>query len=200
MWKRIFRNKRQAKQPITLVSGLPRSGTSMMMHMLVAGGMDVVVDNTRQADEDNPQGYYEFEPVKQLKEDASWLDHAQGKAVKVISGLLYDLPPDKQYKIIFMQRRMQEVLDSQRTMLQRRQSSSAKPDDSTMRALFEKHLHTTQAWLETQENMDVLYVHYHDILHRPRAQAQRVRQFLGRDLDVEKMVAVVDQSLYRNRA
>ncbi|MEE8292673.1 MAG: phosphodiesterase, partial [Candidatus Tectomicrobia bacterium] len=125
MWKRIFRNKRQAKQPITLVSGLPRSGTSMMMHMLVAGGMDVVVDNTRQADEDNPQGYYEFEPVKQLKEDASWLDHAPGKAVKVISGLLYDLPPDKQYKIIFMQRRMQEVLDSQRTMLQRRQSSSA---------------------------------------------------------------------------
>ncbi len=200
MWKRIFRNKRQAKQPITLVSGLPRSGTSMMMHMLVAGGMDVVVDNTRQADEDNPQGYYEFEPVKQLKEDASWLDHAPGKAVKVISGLLYDLPPDKQYKIIFMQRRMQEVLDSQRTMLQRRQSSSAESDDSTMRAMFEKHLHTTKTWLEAQENMDVLYVHYHDILHRPRAQAQCVRQFLGRDVDVEKMVAVVDQSLYRNRA
>src|SRR5574340_974338 len=105
---------------ITIVSGPPRSGTSMMMKMLEAGGMEVIVDNVRQADDDNPHGYYELEKVKQIKEDTSWLESVQGKAVKMVSMLLYDLPADRTYNILFMKRDLAEILVSQRIMLERK--------------------------------------------------------------------------------
>ena len=89
---------------ITIVSGLPRSGTSMMMRILEAGGMPVLVDAARPADVDNPNGYYEFEPAKSIREDASWLTQAEGRAVKMVYKLLYDLPPDRAYHVLFLQR------------------------------------------------------------------------------------------------
>src|SRR5882724_8514008 len=125
---------------IVIVSGLPRSGTSLMMQMLQAGGMPLLIDDRRPADADNPNGYWEYEPVKRLQQDNSWIPKAEGKAVKVVSALLQYLPPQYTYKIIFMQRSLQEVLASQAVMLQRRGTQGSKADDTTLATVFEQHL------------------------------------------------------------
>ena len=161
------------RDAITIVSGLPRSGTSMMMKMLEAGGMPVLTDNTRTADEDNPQGYYEFEKVKRIECDSSWLELAKGKAVKMISALLEHLPRNYTYRIIFMHRNMDEI--------------------------FRKHLGQVEAWIDKQPNIAVLDVQYHEVLKDPLTQAQRVNQFLGNVLNAEDMARMVDHSLYRQR-
>ena len=184
---------------ITIVSGLPRSGTSMMMKMLDVGGMPVLIDNLRTADEDNPKGYYEFEHVKQIEHDQAWLDDAQGKVVKMIAALLKHLPPSYRYRIVYMRRNIEEVLASQRQMLIRRGEPTNTISDEKMAGLFAKHVEQVEARLEEQPNMEVLYVHYCDVLANPREQAARVNQFLGNVLDEQKMVAVVDETLYRQR-
>ena len=187
------------KKTITLVSGLPRSGTSMMMKMLEAGGIPPLTDEIREADADNPQGYYEFERVKKLdKGDSDWLARAEGKAVKVISALLQHLPETYEYQVIFLERHMPEILASQRKMLDRR-GEADEMDDEKMTALFEKHLQQVKAWLAQQENFSVLYVHYSEALADPHSQAKRVKTFLGADLDVVAMAGTVDANLYRNR-
>lgn len=184
---------------ITIVSGLPRSGTSMMMRMLEAGGMELVVDNIRKADEDNPYGYFEFEKVKKIKKDSSWLDYTQGKAFKIVSMLLYNLPSDKNYKIIFMKRNMKEIIASQRIMLERQKRNRDDGDDEQMASLSEKHIHQIEIWLGKQNNIDTLYVNYNDVIERPRENAEAVNHFLGSILDVDSMIKTVDKSLYRNR-
>ncbi|MCZ6874145.1 MAG: sulfotransferase domain-containing protein [bacterium] len=204
MWQRWFRRS-PAPTDITIVSGLPRSGTSMMMQMLHAGGMQVMTDNVRQADSDNPKGYYEFASVKTLKHDPSALDSALGKACKVISLLLVDLPLDKSYKIIFMQRDLQEILASQRLMLQHRNKidqteADADEAEADMAQIFTRHLHDIRAWLAQQNNMDVLYVDYNDAMANPVACAQAVNRFLAHRLDLQRLLTAVDQSLYRNRS
>lgn len=187
------------KKTITIVSGLPRSGTSMMMKMLEAGGIPPLTDEIREADADNPKGYYEFERVKKLdKGDSDWLARADGKAVKVISALLQHLPDAYAYRVIFMERHMPEILASQRKMLVRR-GEADEMEDEKMRALFEKHLQQVKGWLAQQEHFSVLYVHYSEALAEPRSQAERVRAFLGTDLDVDRMAGTVDPNLYRNR-
>ena len=135
-FKKLF--KSEEAQFITVVSGLPRSGTSMMMKMLEAGGILPIIDNIRTADEDNPKGYYEFERVKAIdKGDTEWVADAQGKSVKVISALLKHLPSDHQYRVIFIRRHMDEILASQRKMLLRRGEDPDKMDDAEMALLFE---------------------------------------------------------------
>jgi len=186
-------------QTITIVSGLPRSGTSLMMQMLDRGGMDVVTDNIRTADEDNPKGYYEFEKVKKIKEDSSWLKDTRGKVFKMVSMLLLDLPLDEKYKIIFMKRNMNEVLASQRKMLERLGRESG-PDDDEMGELLTVHLNKTYNWLEKHKNIEVVYVNYSDLIEDPMMQAETVNRFLDKKLNVEKMVQVIDKSLYRNRS
>lgn len=172
----------------------------MMMRMLEAGGMPVLVDNRRQADIDNPRGYYEFERVKALREgDKDWLEDANGKAVKVISALLEHLPSQFQYKVIFMVRRMEEILASQRKMLARRQEPAGEISDEQMARLFDKHLRKTEAWLASQSNVSVLEVDYNALVADPHAHAQRLQRFLGGVLDPERMAAVVEPELYRNR-
>ena len=183
---------------VIVVTGLPRSGTSMMMKMLQAGGVEVVTDNVRKADEDNPEGYYEFEKVKRIGEDASWLDEARGKAVKMASMLLYDLPLDRTYKLVFMRRKMDEILASQRKMLERK-GTGDEFDDGEMRGLFSRHLAEVESWISRQENMEVLYVDYNEMLLDPIENIRRLKRFLGDDLDEERMAGVVDPSLYRNR-
>lgn len=183
---------------ISIVSGLPRSGTSLMMKMLEAGGMELVVDHIRKADEDNPLGYFEFEKVKKIREDASWLEDTQGKVFKMISMLLYDLPPDRQYKVIFIKRKMAEVLASQRKMLDRKGTRGAN-DDEEMGRLYEKHLAEIEKWLGEQKNMEVLYVSYNDFIERPLENLQDVNRLFENRLDIEKMRGVVDKSLYRQR-
>lgn len=186
--------------PVTVVSGLPRSGTSMMMKMVAAGGLEIVTDNLRTADEDNPKGYYEFERVKKLKEgDTAWVKDAQGKAVKVISALLEHLPAAYQYRVIFMQRSMPEILASQREMLIRRGEAPDKVSDEQMALLYEKHLAKVYAWLEEQPNFEVLYVDYRDVLAEPEKHAAEINRFLGGGLDEAAMRQVVDKNLYRQR-
>jgi hypothetical protein len=200
MWQRWFRRSPASPNDIAIVSGLPRSGTSMMMQMLAAGGMEVLTDNTRQADADNPKGYYELERVKTLQDDPTALDAARGKACKVISLLLYDLPLDKSYKIIFMQRDLQEILASQRLMLQHRNKIDASEADANMAPIFAQHLRDIRAWLAQQQQMDVLYVDYNEAMTNPTTCAQVVNRFLDHRLDLQRMLAAVDPSLYRNRS
>lgn len=191
---------RAGRPSITLVSGLPRSGTSLMMRMLEAGGIPSLTDHERSADDDNPTGYYEFERVKQLeKGDIAWLAQTEGKAVKVISMLLRHLPADYQYNVIFMERDLGEVLASQRKMLVNRQEAVDAVDDRQLRTLFTHHLYEIRAWLAAQENFAVCYVTYSDLLTNPEPAIAAINRFCGGQLDTAAMLDVIDPSLYRNR-
>ena len=181
---------------IVVVSGLPRSGTSLLMQMLDSGGLEVVTDNVRTADTDNPRGYYEYERVKKIKEDAAWLPATRGKAFKMVSQLLYDLPAVETYRIVFMERDLDETLLSQEKMLQRLGRAPA-PREQIRRA-YTLHLDRLHAWLAGQAHVAVLRVSYNDLVERPREQAEGVARFLAAG-DVEGMVRAVDPSLYRNR-
>ena len=196
MMKRI-----QYGDPVILVSGLPRSGTSMTMKMLDAVGLGMVVDGVREADEDNPKGYFEDERVKDLHktEDKSWVKAARGKAIKVISYLLKDLPDENYYKVIFMRRNLKEVLASQKKMLDRRGETS-ETSDERMIEIYEDHLWKVNYMFKHKPNFETLEIEYTAVINDPRAQAMRISDFLGLDLDVDKMVAAVDPKLYRNRA
>ncbi len=183
---------------ITIVSGLPRSGTSMMMQMLEAGGIPVLKDDIRRPDEDNPRGYYEFERVKQVATDQAWLEDARGKVVKMVSALLPKLPAGYQYRVVFMRRRMEEILASQKVMLARRQQED-KTGDEQMARYFNNHLSQVSQWLAQQPNIQVLYVHYNELLAEPAPHIDELNRFLGGNLDLGKMMAVVDRRLYRER-
>jgi len=183
---------------ITIVSGLPRSGTSMMMKILDAGGKEVVIDNIRKADEDNPKGYYEFERVKKIKTDSSWLNDTHGKAFKMVSMLLFDLPLDRQYKIVYMKRNLNEILVSQNRMLERMDRKNEVGDEE-MKILFTKLQNQAEDWLKRQKNFDTLYISYNEIMENPNNNMDTINQFLGGGLNTKKMLTVVDPTLYRNR-
>jgi hypothetical protein len=184
---------------LTIVSGLPRSGTSMMMQMLEAGGMPVITDYIRTPDTDNPKGYYEFEAVKRTKEDDSWLQGSEGKAVKMVYKLLYDLPNDRSYRVVFMVRKLEEVLASQRVMLQRNGAGADQVSDEQLHHLFRSELQSFDDWVSRQPNTELIKVDYNRIHQNAQPELERVNEFLGENLDVEAMTAVVDKSLYRNR-
>ena len=197
---RLYRKLRFG-EPVIVVSGLPRSGTSMAMKMLEAGGVAVVTDGARTADEDNPKGYYEDERVLDLAkaEDKAWVRGARGRAVKIISYLLRHMPPDNNYRVLFMRRDLTEVLASQAKMLERR-GEADEGDDARMRQLFETDLWKAGYFMKHSPAVEALDVPYTDVLADPETWARRMAAFLDRDLDVEKMVRVVDPTLYRNRA
>lgn len=195
----IFRQRRE-KAPILIVSGLPRSGTSMMMMMLEATGIPSLTDQIRTADDDNPRGYYEFERVKKLKEgDFDWLEQANGKVVKVISALLMHLPASHTYRVLFMRRAIPEVLASQRKMLVNRGADTNASGDEEMTRYFKKHLAQIEEWLENQPNISVLYVDYNRLLQEPEPGVHQINIFLGNTLDEAKMIAAIDPRLYRQR-
>jgi hypothetical protein len=185
---------------ITIVSGLPRSGTSLMMQMLVAGGMSALSDGERHADTDNPRGYLEWERIKQLPNDPGCIAEAEDKVVKVISRLLLSLPANHEYCVVFMQRPLPEVLASQDEMLRRRGTYKEGADPAMIGAAFEKHLREVYAWLDSKRYVKNFRVAYHDALSQPKEISQQLEQFLGIQLKVEAMVQQVDASLYRNRA
>ena len=184
---------------ITIVSGLPRSGTSLMMQMLAAGGLPVLSDGERKADTDNPKGYLEWERIKQLPKDPTLIGEAEGKVVKVISQLILSLPAGHEYRIIFMQRPLPEVIKSQDEMLRRRGNADSITDTYAIEEAFQRHLIEVNKWLAGTPNMQVLRVHYHRVLREPKAVAEDVVAFLQTRLDVAAMVGQVDGSLYRNR-
>ncbi|HLV86734.1 MAG TPA: sulfotransferase [Candidatus Sulfotelmatobacter sp.] len=184
---------------ITIVSGLPRSGTSLMMQMLVAGGMTPVADGQREADPDNPRGYLEWERVKQLPADPECIAEAEGKVVKVISRLLLSLPPGHEYRIVFMQRPLPEVLASQDQMLRRRGTYKEGFNAAAISAAFEKHLREVDSWLAARPYARVLRLPYHEVLQDPGSASRNLAEFLGLRLDLGAMAQQVDASLYRNR-
>ena len=174
----------------------------MMMSMLQAGGMDLVVDGERTADEDNPKGYFELERIKKIKSDADWLLDADGKVIKAISQLLLDLPTDGsiRYKIIFMRRNIDEVLASQKKMLIRRGTYKPEISDDEMKRMFLLHLEQVTDFLQKHDVMETLYVNYNRLISDPSDRIDSINQFLGGGLDIAAMAAVVDKQLYRNRA
>jgi len=185
---------------ITVVSGLPRSGTSLMMQMLVAGGLPALSDGERKADADNPRGYMEWERIKQLPNDPGCIAEGEGKVVKVISRLLLSLPEGHEYRVIFMQRPMPEVLASQDQMLRRRGTYKEGTNQAAIAAAFEKHLKEVNAWLDSKPRVEVLRIPYHDVLSEPQEISRRLSDFLGIPLNVEAMKQQIDSSLYRNRS
>jgi len=172
----------------------------MMMKMLEVGGIPPMTDNIRTADVDNPNGYYEFERVKQLdKGDKAWVKEARGKVVKVITQLLLHLPADCEYRIVFMRRNMSEIIASQKKMLTSRgQDPNATSDEETA-SLFEKHLAHVNKWIQSQSNVSVIYVDYRDMFKDPELQIRRINEFLGGNMNTEEMFRVADPQLYRNR-
>ncbi|HNA90482.1 MAG TPA: hypothetical protein PK989_14305 [Anaerolineales bacterium] len=190
----------ESKKMIYVVSGLPRSGTSMMMKMLEAGGLTILTDNIRTADDDNLQGYYELERVKAMKEgDTAWVEEAQGKVIKVISALLEHLPNAYQYKVIFMEREMMEILASQRKMLERRGKPGNPAEDGKFAELYGKHLEKVKNWFIAQSNMDVLYICYNEMVKSPEEYAEKVSIFLDTPLNVQAMSVVPQEQFYRQR-
>jgi sulfotransferase family protein len=183
---------------ITIVSGLPRSGTSLMMQMLAAGGMPLLTDLERRPDIDNPRGYCEWEPIKRLPKEPNLIDEAEGKAVKVITQLLLAIPKDRNYKLIFMERPLEEVLASQDAMLKRRGSEQS-VDADLLTSAFRNHMKEVVAWLTRREEIPVCRVGYRKVLAEPMECARTIGDFLDLNLDVESMAQQVDPSLYRNR-
>lgn len=185
--------------PVTVVSGLPRSGTSMMMQMLERGGLEPLTDSERTPDEDNPEGYYELERVKGLPEgEDAWLEEAQGRAVKIVSALLHHLPESYTYRVLFMRRDIDEVLASQRKMIER-QGGDETLDDDELRRQFLTHLEDVQSWADQRPDLELLTVDYNAIVDEPFSQLRRIDAFLAERLDVEAMAEVVDPDLYRQR-
>jgi hypothetical protein len=183
---------------ITVVSGLPRSGTSMMMQVLVAGGIPPLTDHERKPDADNPRGYYELEVAKKIKTDTSWLAEAEGKVFKIVSMLLTDLPATHRYRIVFMVRDLDEVLASQAVMLQRK-GEAPKAPDTVLKPLYAKHLAEIREWLAVQAHMDVYYCRHRAMIEDPRTEIDRLAAFLGDSPDTAAMRAAVDPSLHRQK-
>jgi hypothetical protein len=183
----------------TVVSGLPRSGTSVMMQMLAAGGMALLTDEHRPADADNPRGYFEFEQVKAIRDEAAWLNAAAGKAVKMVHLLLPHLPSDRLYRVIFMRRNLDQVIASQRTMLQRQGRRGADLAGEQLKALFAQQVENVLRGVRERGEMKVLEVRYEELIAEPLAGARMVAGFLGQSLDERAMAAAVDPALYRNR-
>ena len=187
------------KDFVTIVSGLPRSGTSMMMQMIHAGGVPALTDEIRTADEDNPKGYYEFEPVKKTKEDPSWLKRAPGLVVKMVYRLLYDLPAEYNYRVVYMRRKLEEVVASQNVMLERSGKEGGGLSDDKLLAVFRAEIDKSNKWLAQQKNFKVLYINYNEMLQDPKPHIVKLNEFLGGDLNTEAMMNIVDPTLYRQK-
>ena len=192
--------KRKYGDEVIVVSGLPRSGTSMMMKMLDATGLPIMTDHERTADEDNPQGYFEYERVKDLKQetDKSWVRRARGKVLKVITHLLEDLPDDNFYRVILMRRDFDEIIASQNKMLDRRGEENPIADDEAKEAYI-RHLVDVRFMVRKRPNFEMIEVQFTQALEDPQTFVSDVNMFLGGKLDVEAMMSIVDPELYRNR-
>ncbi|MDX2437251.1 MAG: sulfotransferase family protein [Acidobacteriota bacterium] len=197
------RSNTEAGRPIIVVSGLPRSGTSMAMAMLTEGGLQCLDDGVRKADEHNPNGYFEDERVKTLEsaDDAGWIGEARGRVVKVVSPLLKNLPSGESYRVLFMLRDLDEVLASQKKMMDRRGEQHDVPDDQ-MKRIYRDHLTTVNTLLKSRPDTTVKYLEFRSVIDRTREITDQINAFLDLDLnlDLDRMAAVVDKKLYRNRS
>ncbi|HSZ24122.1 MAG TPA: alkaline phosphatase family protein [Cytophagaceae bacterium] len=197
----IFQKTRKGE--IVIVSGLPRSGTSMMMQLLHAGGMEVLTDNLVMPDESNPKGYFEYAPVKNSRKDNSWMEQATGKAVKVIAQLLPALKMKHSLKIIFMERDIKEIVISQNKMIASKNgSSTTKTVDFDIRLMntFEQQLKEVKEWAENRNNVEIIYVDYKSLIENTEEEIRTLNNFLGWQLQEENMQHIVLPELYRVRS
>jgi predicted AlkP superfamily phosphohydrolase/phosphomutase/Flp pilus assembly protein TadD len=185
---------------ITVVAGLPRSGTSMMMQVLAAAGLAPFTDEKRLPDEDNPHGYFEHERAMRLHEDPSWLAEARGKAVKIVAQLVPYLPPGEQYRVIFMHRDLREVVASQRVMLERLGRKGAGLSEEALKSVFTRQWVRVQTWLRHRPQIPVLAIHYAAALADPAGTAEHLAGFVGVPFDRCAAAAAVDPSLRRQKA
>ncbi len=187
---------KNSDKTIYIVSGLPRSGTSMLMQILEAGGIEIFTDEKREPNKDNPRGYYEYEKVKSLEKDNSWVGKSQGKAIKVIAQLLKYLPDEFEYKIIFMHRNVDEVIMSQQKML------GKDPEENLPRVkeIFEEQVKEALNLIEQKDNMEVLEVDHRNVIKNTEEVVSKIQKFLDLDMDTKAMTDVVDPSLHRNKA
>ncbi len=190
---------RNLKNPVYIVSGLPRSGTSMMMQILEKTGLPILTDNERKADENNPKGYYEHEGVKRMAHDKSWLKEAPGKVVKVVAQLLKHLPAQYNYKIIFMLRDLNEVIASQHTMLLRSGKTREDTYPAGLEMRFHKQLASMNAWIQNHYNTEILFVKHADVFHQTETTMQQIVDFLDKEANINEMTAIVDKNLYRQK-
>ena len=187
------------KPIVNIVSGLPRSGTSMLMKMLDAGGIPPLTDKIREADVDNPKGYYEFERVKKLPEDTAWLPDAVGKVVKCLAEPVMKLPGDYRYKIVYIERDVNEMIESQNKMLVRRGEDPDKVSKEELRTMWAVYGKKLRRWLDNKPNVRVIYVNYNEILREPEPTISKINGFFKGKLDETAMLAAIDDRLYRNR-
>ncbi len=194
--------RRSRGEPIVVVSGLPRSGTSMMMGMLEAGGLAILSDAERAADVDNPKGYFELERIKHLEKepDKSYLRDGRGKAVKAISFLIKDLPDDNDYRVIFMRRDLDEVLVSQEKMIARLDQGDTSAEKEAMREAYRNDIVRTRLHCRKRANFELIEIHYRQAIEDPPGACRSINEFLGGGLDEAAMRAAIDASLYRNRS
>ncbi|MHB2154977.1 sulfotransferase domain-containing protein [Calditrichota bacterium GD2] len=183
---------------IIVVSGLPRSGTSLMMQILQAAGVPLLVDNVRQSDVNNPRGYFEYQAVKNLKNDNQWLKYAKGKAVKIISHLLYHLPAEFQYKVIFMNRNLDEIIASQNRML-KNVGKVSEIDDDTLKRHYAAHLFDISRWLTHQKNVQVRQINFHHLFEKPQTELAILSDFLNIAFNTEQIQQVIQPELYRTK-
>jgi hypothetical protein len=184
---------------VSIVSGVPRSGMALTMRMLETGGLPVLYDNKREADIDNPLGYYDYEAIKTLSSDSSWITLLKGVGVKIVYPLVYHLPTRIEYRVLLMHRNINEVLASQNAMLER----SGKPvlnNEETLARMFHVDLAKFASWVRDQPNFRLLNVDYNAMVAEPEPIVAEIDRFLGGGLDINAMANTVDASLYRNRA
>ena len=186
-------------EEIIVVSGLPRSGTSLMMQILQAGGITLLTDNSRKADLNNPQGYYEFDPVKQLQKNSEWLSLASGKAVKIISHLLKYLPDKFSYKIFFMERDINEIINSQNRMLDNLNNDRGKLSENQLKNYYTKHLKEIKSFINNSQNFEVRYISFQNLHQQPQMELDKIRRFLSINMDSDTLKKIIKPDLYRNR-
>jgi hypothetical protein len=173
----------------------------MLMKMLEAGGIKIMTDSERTADIDNPKGYFEYERIKDLEKetDKSYVREGRGKALKVISFLIKDLPDDNDYRVIFMRRDLDEVLASQNKMIDRLDSTDTSASGEAMKEAYRNDIVRTRLLCKQRPNFEHIEIHYKPTVEQPTDTARRVNEFLDGRLDEVAMRAAVDGSLYRNR-
>ncbi len=185
-------------EEILIVSGLPRSGTSLLMKILDSLKIEILSDGIRKSDINNPKGYYEFEKVKKIHKDSSWINSAKGKAIKIVSPLLRFLPSNVNYKIIFVKRNLNEILMSQKKMLENLETED-KISEELMLKSFKDHLKKTEDWINSQKNISAVYINYNELLNNPSEECIKLKKFLNRDINSKHITKVIDKKLYRNR-
>ncbi len=184
------------KDKLVVVSGIPRSGTSLIMQILQAGGLEILSDHKREADKNNPKGYLELEAVKNLSNDNSCLINQTGKAVKVISHLLKFLPKNQKYKIIFINRDVNEIIKSQQKMLKDKIKNYS---PKTLKKAFKKELNNVKLWINKKPNIEILNLSFKEVIKNPKKEINKIIKFLNVPLDMDKMISIIDPNLYRNK-